>query len=110
MKRIIISEQQARILVKQLVNEQNQSGEIFYKINNLNFVVKDGKPYSIGDDGMRADLPKLSEMEIVMHPKNLEFNAITNQMTGGNQVFGYYNDEPTQIAKNLALKIGRAHV
>lgn len=105
MKRIIISEQQAKSLVKKLVNEQDQNDEIKYRLGSLNFVVKDGNPYYIGEDNMRYDLPKLSQMEVIIHPKNLELNAITNTMIEGQGLYGVYIDDPTQIAKNLAEKL-----
>lgn len=103
MKRIVITEEQAKKLVQKLVTEQ-ESGEIKYNLGGLNIIVKDGNPYYIGEDSLRYDLPKLSQIEIAIHPKNLKLNAITNTMIEGQNLYGVYEGEPTQLAKNLAEK------
>lgn len=103
MKRIVITEEQAKKLVQKLVTEQ-QTDEIKYNLGGLNIIVKDGNPYYIGEDALRYDLPKLSQIEVGIHPSNLQLNGITNTMIEGQNLYGIYEGEPTQLAKDLAEK------
>jgi hypothetical protein len=114
MKKIVITEAQAKKLVDSIINEQGeqpqqdqqpQQGEIRYHLGPLDFIVKDGNPFYLGEDGQRNDLPKLSQIEIIIHPKNLERDDMSGQMSAGNNVFGIYEGEATQLARNLARKM-----